>query len=515
MAVSVLLVARLLLAGVFLVAGLAKLIDRAGSRQAMVDFGLPSPLAVPLGWLLPITELALVVTLLVASTAWWAAVAAVALLALFLAGIAVNLARGRKPACRCFGQLSAGPIGWSTLVRNGVLIVVAGVVVWQGRTDAGLDVPAWLGSLGLGEILSVGAAAVALALLLGMTWLLFQLWQLIGRLLVRVDELEARIVAGAETGSQAVAVPAQVQPGLPVGSPAPSFRLDGLHGETLTLDALRASRKPVLLLFSDPECGPCGALMPEVGRWQRDHASALALAVVSRGEVEANRSKASEHGLTTVLLQKTDEVAQAYQAYGTPSAVLIQADGVIGSPVALGADGIRALVLRTVGGGSRPLPVLPPAPGNGNGVPGNGREPTRPGVANVGDPAPALKLPDLNGRPVNLTDFRGSSTLVLFWNPGCGFCQQMLSDLKAWEQEAPKGAPKLLVVSTGTAEANRALGLRSPIVLEPSFNIGSSFGVSGTPSAVLVDARGKITSPVAVGAQAVLALARPSSPVPA
>ena len=36
-----LLVVRLLLAGVFAVSGVAKLADRAGSRQAMTDFGVP------------------------------------------------------------------------------------------------------------------------------------------------------------------------------------------------------------------------------------------------------------------------------------------------------------------------------------------------------------------------------------------------------------------------------------------------------------------------------------------
>jgi uncharacterized membrane protein YphA (DoxX/SURF4 family) len=49
-----LLIARLLLAGVFLVAGAAKLRDRDGSQRAVVEFGLPSALAAPLGLLLPL-----------------------------------------------------------------------------------------------------------------------------------------------------------------------------------------------------------------------------------------------------------------------------------------------------------------------------------------------------------------------------------------------------------------------------------------------------------------------------
>ena len=96
---------------------------------------------------------------------------------------------------------------------------------------------------------------------------------------------------------------------------------------------------------------------------------------------------------------------------------------------------------------------------------------------------------------------------MLFWNTGCGFCQQMLPDLKAWEEVSPGGAPRLLVVPTGTEEANRQMDLTSTVVLDQQFAAGRAFGASGTPSAVLVDAEGRIASEVAVGAPAVLRLA--------
>jgi thiol-disulfide isomerase/thioredoxin len=52
--------------------------------------------------------------------------------------------------------------------------------------------------------------------------------------------------------------------------------------------------------------------------------------------------------------------------------------------------------------------------------------------------------------------------LVLFWNPGCGFCQQMLPDLKQWESNPPEEAPKLLLVSAGSEEVNKEMGLIPP-----------------------------------------------------
>jgi hypothetical protein len=51
------------------------------------------------------------------------------------------------------------------------------------------------------------------------------------------------------------------------------------------------------------------------------------------------------------------------------------------------------------------------------------------------------------------------------------------------------------------------MGLRSTVVLDQNFSVGSAFGASGTPSGVLIDLKGKVASEVAVGAPAVLALA--------
>jgi peroxiredoxin len=267
----------------------------------------------------------------------------------------------------------------------------------------------------------------------------------------------------------------------------------------------------VMALFTDPDCGPCNAMLPDVGRWQEEHPQKLTLALVSRGEVEENKTKAQEHGLRNVLLQKDWEVSESYEVRGTPSAVLIDTDGKIATPVAGGAEGIRGLLSYAVGERAQ-LPMQPHQPeAQGQPCPNCGKvhaaAPTVPDAQKVGEAAPEVKLPDLEGQTVQLADFRGEQTLVLFWNTGCGFCQQMLPDLKEWESQAPEGAPRLLVVSAGSEEANKEMGLTSPVLLDQQFATGRAFGASGTPSAVLVDEEGKVASQVAVGAPAVLDLA--------
>jgi peroxiredoxin len=271
-----------------------------------------------------------------------------------------------------------------------------------------------------------------------------------------------------------------------------------------------------MLLFTDPGCGPCTALLPEIRRWQRDHSEELTIALVSRGVLEANRAKATEHGLRGVLLQKDWEIAEAYEVGGTPSAVLVRPDGKVASPVAGGAEAIKTLVAQATGEPAQ-LPIQPrtqgePCPNCGKAHPtGNGhaqqaQQAAVPQGSKVGEPAPPIKLRDLKGESVGLEDFGGEKTLVLFWNPGCGFCQQMLGDLKALEKDPSRRASKILVVSAGTEEANAAMDLRSPVVLDEQFTVGRAFGAAGTPSAVLVDEGGRVASEVAVGVPAVLEL---------
>ena len=119
------------------------------------------------------------------------------LLLVFIAGIGANLARGRTPDCHCFGQLLSAPVGWSTLLRTGVLALVAGFVAWQGRTSAGPSVLSGLGAWPLAQGLGLIAGVLALALGAAEGWLLVQLVQQNGRLLARLEALEAHLGLGA------------------------------------------------------------------------------------------------------------------------------------------------------------------------------------------------------------------------------------------------------------------------------------------------------------------------------
>ena len=95
--------------------------------------------------------------------------------------------------------------------------------------------------------------------------------------------------------------------------------------------------------------------------------------------------------------------------------------------------------------------------------------------------------------------------MLVFWNPGCGFCAQMVDQLREIDASGPDGG--LLLISTGSPQTNRELRLHATILLEDGFATGNAVGVAGTPSAVLVNEHGAPQSAVAVGADAVVALA--------
>lgn len=464
-----LLLVRLLLTATFALAGITKLADPAGTRKSILDFGAPAFLALPLALLLPWVELACAVALIPAGSAWWGAAGTLALLLLFIAGVGISLVRGRRPDCHCFGQLYSSPIGWKTIARNAVFSGMAVVILSQGRKNLAVSYIDWLGAISRFDAAVLAFTLVIATLAAFGIWSLFHLLRQNGRLLLRLEAVEAKL---------GITAPAPAAPGLPVDSPAPSFSLAGLDGAMVALDELRQGGSAILLLFIEPGCSACDALMPEVAQWQQEYADCLSVALISRGGVEPNRAKALQYNLRNVLLQSDREIAKAYRAEATPSAVLVK-NGQIASSLAAGADAIRALVASA----------------------------TLPAPLKKGELAPALQLPDLGGDSVNLRDLRGHRTLLLFWNPSCGFCRQMLEDVKAWERNSLEAAPQLLIISTGSAEANRAEGFRSPMLLDRNFQAGQLFGAEGTPAAVMLDEEGRIASEVGVGAPAVLALA--------
>jgi peroxiredoxin len=132
--------------------------------------------------------------------------------------------------------------------------------------------------------------------------------------------------------------------GLKAGTRAPSFRLQDLDGKTVALEDYRGQQ--VLLVFTDPHCGPCEDLAPYLVRIHEQHRdNGLVVLMVGRGDVEENRRKAARYGFVfPTVLQERWKLSTEYGIFAVPVAFLIDEEGVIKQDVARGVDEIRALV---------------------------------------------------------------------------------------------------------------------------------------------------------------------------
>ena len=121
--------ARWLLAAIFLIAGISKLFDHKGAIEAIESYQiLPQPLARWFAPSLSYSEIAVGFALLLGLWTRIAAVLAMVLLLGFIIAVAVNLMRGRNLDCHCFGKLNQEKIGPTVLFRNSLLILLAAQV---------------------------------------------------------------------------------------------------------------------------------------------------------------------------------------------------------------------------------------------------------------------------------------------------------------------------------------------------------------------------------------------------
>ena len=114
-----------------------------------------------------------------------------------------------------------------------------------------------------------------------------------------------------------------------------------------------------------------------------------------------------------------------------------------------------------------------------------------------GKPAPDFTLPDLNDRPVKLSDLRGHVVVLDFWASWCGPCVASMPTLAELHQEfSPRGV-KVYAVNVGEDKelvsgflASRSLDL--PVLLDQERRIAELYGIEGIPTTIVIDASGKV-----------------------
>ena len=125
--------------------------------------------------------------------------------------------------------------------------------------------------------------------------------------------------------------------------------------------------------------------------------------------------------------------------------------------------------------------------------------------AEVGKPAPDFTLRDLEGKEVKLSDHKGKTVVLEWFNPGCPFVKNAHTKgslVDAAKRHAKEGVVWLAVNSGSPgkqghgAEANRegakSFGLAHPILLDESGAVGKAYGATNTPHLYVVDPKGTL-----------------------
>jgi peroxiredoxin/uncharacterized membrane protein YphA (DoxX/SURF4 family) len=484
-----LLLIRMLLAGIFALAGIAKFLDLKGSRKAFMDFGIPPQFAMPGAVMLSIVEIAIAALLIPTQTSWYAAVAALSLLVLFIIQMTYQLARGNAPDCHCFGQIHSEPVSAKSIVRNIVFAVPTTFLVVQGAKNQGfglLDA-----RLDLMQLIFGTAVVTLLAVIV---FSLRKISHQQAEIMRRIEVMELVARDGAQVEREDVASPHE---GLPIGAVVADFELPDVNGKTVALAEIKSAGKPVLFFYVAPTCSPCKALVPEFEKWQRELADKLQIVFLSSGTPAENIDKFGGETEKHILLQKHREVADLFKAQWTPTAVLMDANGRIASHAAAGDTAIRELVAAIDAEDlAREFAHFVPTH--------NGHIHAR--TDKIGTTVPEIAVADVAGREITSDYFKGKQTLVTFWSTTCPHCTNMLGDLRDWDKTKEIDEPNLLLFSDGEDAETANFGLDSPVVYDPGHQTANGFGMFGTPSAVLIDEKGRFLTETAVGASDIWSL---------
>lgn len=118
-------------------------------------------------------------------------------------------------------------------------------------------------------------------------------------------------------------------------------------------------------------------------------------------------------------------------------------------------------------------------------------------AAQVGVPAPAFHLADLQGNPVSLERLRGKVVFLDFWAPWCAPCREELPVLDELYKKYKNDGFQVLGISLDASE--RSIGkyllttpVAFPVMIDRKSDVADAYGFSGLPAGFLIDKNGII-----------------------
>lgn len=107
--------------------------------------------------------------------------------------------------------------------------------------------------------------------------------------------------------------------------------------------------------------------------------------------------------------------------------------------------------------------------------------------------APMISAQLLDGKKIELTEYRGAPVLVHFWASWCGICRLEEDSIDAISQDYP--VVTVAMKSGRDDEIKQYLkkqNLSFPTIADPLGTIASEYGVKGVPASFILDSEGII-----------------------
>ncbi|MCX7640123.1 MAG: thioredoxin fold domain-containing protein [Pyrinomonadaceae bacterium] len=461
---------------VFSIASVGKLSDIQGGKKSLKQMGFSEKHASVLVFILPILEIIIAIGFLIKDFIWLSSVASTALLLGFIGFVYYQIKKGSSTECHCFGAIHSEPISPKVILRNFLFLVPSVFLLFQYERlqifnpfEISFDLS-----------LQVIFGSVVIVLLTLVSFYLKENIKKQNEILRRLEILSL-VTKEDETEERNLRNPTE---GLPIGAPIPEFKAKNEKGEIVASSSV--FQKPSILIFTSPNCELCNLLLPEIKSWQEKMKERFDFIVVSNGSTKEISEKFNKF-----LIQEDHEISNAFKTRWTPTAILINRNARIASAPAAGDKAIRAMVEYLNLNGE--VEFIPEGKEEKDGK--------------IGSVIPDFSLEDLDGNPFHSRQFIGRKTILVYWSPTCGFCKEMLEELREWEKKRKPYDPALVVLTASPdIGKNRDLRLQAPILIDKNREVSEMLGMKGTPSAILIDENARIISQIAIGAEQIWAL---------
>ncbi len=188
---TVLLAGRLCLGLFFLISAVGKITHQRNFIAGVVNYRiLPVRAARVFGYALPWIECGLALALLLGIALPLTGPATAVLLIAFILAVAVNLRRGHLIECNCHGIAGTKTISGGTLMRNGLLLLLACAVSVTDLHMRGAGLRS-SSSSGIRSLLSSGTEALVVLFLIAFGFITISLLEWATDITMRISRLEA------------------------------------------------------------------------------------------------------------------------------------------------------------------------------------------------------------------------------------------------------------------------------------------------------------------------------------